>query len=457
LPPAKPGGGSGVFFAKEYCLIGTILTKLKYTKCVLLFFLSLVGVFVISAPAAAEDLVPVPDWGRTLTKDWGGARSWLSDRGVVLELDATHITQHVFDGGAKFGINGERLDDTGHTLSSEIDLKIDTEKAGLWPGGMIRFWTEMRTGNSVTTRAGSLVNYDALLPIVADRFDDEVIAINELTLTQFFSESFGVFGGLLDAAYGDENDFAGNGRSNDYFLHTYLNGNPVSFASTPDVSLGGGAIFLVNDRLQGWAGAYNSEGAAGTDPFQNNEGTTFFTEWTLHHKLGSKKGYQKLGLLYGIDRSRTDIFADPRLALQSIVSGLTLPTTDKETWAAYYSLTQYIEGNAEKGWGLFMRLGISDGDPNPIEHFASIGLGGMGIFDSRPDDRFGIGTFWTEFTDGGLVGLVGIDESYGLEMFYTFQVMPWLKITADIQVVNSALPQVDDAALVGGIRTKWEL
>lgn len=138
-------------------------------------------------------------------------------------------------------------------------------------------------------------------------------------------------------------------------------------------------------------------------------------------------------------------------------SGLTLPTTDKETWAAYYSLTQYIKGNAEKGWGLFVRLGISDGDPNPIEHFASVGLGGVGIFDSRPDDRFGIGTFWTEFTDGGLVGLVGIDDSYGLEMFYTFQVMPWLKITADIQVVNSALPQVDDSALIGGIRTKWEL
>jgi porin len=150
---------------------------MKYTKGLLLFFLATVSVFVTSAPVTAEDLVPVPDWGRTLTKDWGGARSWLSDRGVVLELDATHVTQHVFDGGTKFGINGERLDDTGYTLSSEIDLKIDTEKAGLWPGGMIRFFTEMRTGNSVTGRAGSLVNYDALYPLVAEHFDDEVIAI----------------------------------------------------------------------------------------------------------------------------------------------------------------------------------------------------------------------------------------------------------------------------------------
>jgi porin len=422
-----------------------------------LFFLTTTGGFMTSAPVAAEDLVPVPDWNGTLTRDWGGARSWLSDRGVVLELDATHVTQHVFDGGTKFGINGERLDDTGHTLSSEIDLKIDTQKAGLWPGGMIRFFTEIRTGNSVTGRAGSLVNYDALYPLVAERFDDEVIAINELTLTQFFSESFGVFGGLIDAAYGDVNDFAGDGRSNDYFLHTYLNANPITFASTPDVTLGGGVIFLLSDRIQGWAGAYNSEGAAGTDPFQNNEGTTFFTEWTVHHKLGGKEGKQILGLLYGIDRSRADIFADPRLALESLVVNQTLPTTDKETWGAYYSITQYIKGNAEKGWGFFLRAGVSDGDPNPVEHFASVGLGGIGIFDSRPADRFGIGTYWVGFTDGGLIGTIGIDESYGLEVFYTFQVMPWLKITTDIQIVNSPLPWVDGSALVGGIRTKWEL
>jgi len=81
----------------------------------------------------------------------------------------------------------------------------------------------------------------------------------------------------------------------------------------------------------------------------------------------------------------------------------------------------------------------------------------IGIFDSRPADRFGIGTYWVGFTDGGLIGTIGIDESYGLEVFYTFQVMPWLKITTDIQIVNSPLPWVDGSALVGGIRTKWEL
>ena len=285
-----------------------------------------------------------------------------------------------------------------------------------------------------------------------------MFAINELAYTQFLSETFGIFGGLIDVAYGDVNDFSGDGRANDFFLNYNFNSNPVGIASTPDVTLGGGAIYIPNEKYQVLAAAYNTEGSAGHDPFQNDEGTTFFAEGSRSHTLGGKEGKQTLGLLYGIDKERSDLFADPRLALESLITTQTLPTTDANTWAIYYSLQQYIQGNAEKGWGVFLRAGLSDGDPNPIENTLAGGLGGKGLFDSRPKDRFGIGAYWVHYSDDGLLASINIDinDAYGFEVFYSFEVTPWLKITPDLQLIESPLPGVNDTTIISGVRTKWE-
>jgi porin len=414
------------------------------------------SILCLPAVCLAQELVPVPDWNLTLTKDWGGSRQKLADHGLVVEMDATHVTQHVFDGGRERGAGGKRLDDTEHMFSVELDLKLDTDKANLWPGGLFRLRVETRAGKSVTNRAGSPVNYDALLPLVPGRLDDEVIAVNEFTLTQFLTEKFGVFAGLIDAAYGDANDFAGDGRSNDYFLNTNLNANPVGMATTPDVTLGAGAIFLLSERVQGWVGLYDTEGSAGYDPFDTDDGTTFFTEWSRTHRLGEKDGKQTLGLFYGIDMDRIDLFTNSRLGLESLVENRGIPTTDEDTWAVYYSAQQYIQGDADQGWGAFLRAGISDGDPNPVEYYAATGLGGKGLFDARPNDRFGIGAFWVDFADDSLLAEIDIDDSYGFEVFYTFEVKPWLKVTPDIQVIESPLPRVDDPTVVGAIRTQLE-
>ena len=44
----------------------------------------------------------------------------------------------------------------------------------------------------------------------------------------------------------------------------------------------------------------------------------------------------------------------------------------------------------DRGVGLFGRLGVSDGDPNFMKFFGSFGVGGKGLFDSRPQDQFGL-------------------------------------------------------------------
>jgi porin len=366
------------------------------------------------------------------------------------------VSQFVVDGGVERTLLGEEINDDEHSHSTEIDIKLDTDRLGWWPGGVFRILGEGRTGESVHNRARAATNYDSLFPAVPNASGDDVIAFNEITLTQFFSETFGVFGGLIDAAYGDQNDFAGDGRSNDYFLNMNFNSNPVGLASTPDVTLGGGGIWIPNDKYQLFFGAYNAEATANLNPFEHDEGTTFFTQGSRKHAIGGKGGKQTLGFLYGIDKDRADLFVDGRFALESLLVNNTFPTTDKDTWAVTYSLQQYIHGDAEQGWGVFMRAGISDGDPNPIEHYVAAGVGGNGVFKSRPKDRFGIGAYWSDFSDDGLLAAIDINDSYGYELFYNFEVIPGLNITPDIQFIESPLPRVEDTTIVAGIRTKWD-
>ncbi|MFN9982732.1 MAG: carbohydrate porin, partial [bacterium] len=50
-----------------------------------------------------------------------------------------------------------------------------------------------------------------------------------------------------------------------------------------------------------------------------------------------------------------------------------------DSWVMYYGFDQYFvqfTDKPDRGWGLFGRASIGDGNPNPIRYFLSTGLGG---------------------------------------------------------------------------------
>jgi len=108
---------------------------------------------------------------------------------------------------------------------------------------------------------------------------------------------------------------------------------------------------------------FGTEETAGEDPFEHFAGTTFSSEGTFAHTLRERPGAQTLGLLYGIDASRTAIAADSRLVIGSILSGRPVPATTADTWALYYNAHQYLRGDARKeasgsSSGSVCRMGI---------------------------------------------------------------------------------------------------
>ena len=69
------------------------------------------------------------------------------------------------------------------------------------------------------------------------------------------------------------------------------------------------------------------------------------------------------------------------------LTGQGVPSKE-ESWAIYYNGHQYLSWEDGRGWGLFVRAGVSDDDTNVIDSNVAVGLGGTGFFDSRPHEVF---------------------------------------------------------------------
>jgi porin len=77
----------------------------------------------------------------------------------------------------------------------------------------------------------------------------------------------------------------------------------------------------------------------------------------------------------------------------------------------------------------------------------------------RPDDTFGLGYFYANFSDvlqSAIDPLAQFDDEQGIELFYTVAVTPWLQLSLDLQYVHPATA-VNANALVGGLRIRLRL
>ena len=117
----------------------------------------------------------------------------------------------------------------------------------------------------------------------------------------------------------------------------------------------------------------------------------------------------------------------------------------KGSWNIHYNFDQYLyepKKGSGQGIGIFGRFGASDGNPNFMHFFYSLGVGGKGMFDSRPHDRFGLGVYFIDVDSPKLQGLFQtqklLRDEYGFEAFYNIAITPWLQLTPDVQIVRGA-------------------
>lgn len=421
--------------------------------------IALIGVWLWSGPASGQEFSPLNLWPREeFEEDWTERRQQWTESGLTVNFDATYVFQGVAEGGFAgplFSIFSDE-DVLGHTISGDLRMEFDTAKLGWWEGGTLSTRFQARSGQSVVQRAGSVaaVNNDALFPNVIDKFDGNAFAISELTYRHVLSEQVGIYAGLLNTSLGDANEIAGEALSHQHFLNFAMLYSLVEDATVPHASLGGGIDFAPTEDVSGSCSVFGSAETAGENPFSSWHGTTFSTEWTFAHKLGELPGAQTFGFLYGINVRQTNLAADPRLVLISAIFGLPIPETESDTWAFYYNAHQFLVGDESGGWGVFARWGISDGNPNFVKQNAALGLGGIGLFPSRKQDRWGLGTFFVDMSDEDLLTGLNVRDELGGEVYYNIAVCPSFHVTLDVQVIDSALPGVD-TTWVFGVRTNY--
>jgi porin len=396
----------------------------------------------INAVIAGEGIIPTPDYKgtfgdrSTLTGDWNGVRQDLVDKGLHLDFKVVTTYQNMFDGGI------DR--DDGFVSTQELLLQLDTGKADLWEGGLIKLRVQSRFGDALEgVGAFSPTNTNALFPNDIDHINQDTIAITELVYTQFLAPQFGIFAGLINTTEGDANVLAGNASSSSQFMNSSFLLSMGELRTTPSSTLGAGLIFIPTDWLLGTFAIVDSEESAADNPFSSAKGSTLSTEWKAKYQLGALPGAQTVGFLYAFDNEYLETNQDPREGpfllglIKRFRSGQSLDTSS-DSWAFYHNAHQYIQYENGRGWGIFTRFGIAERDTNPIDWSVAVGISGKGLFDFRPNDTFGFGYYHLQLTETQLFEALDINDENGFEIWYNAELTPWFHLTADLQIIDTA-------------------
>ncbi|MFO1023110.1 MAG: carbohydrate porin [Planctomycetales bacterium] len=404
-------------------------------------------------------------WTRpTLTGDWNGYRTSLQESGITF---AGRSTQFGF--GVSGGIRSSPLpalspgDTFKYTGRGEYDAIFDLEKFGGLPKGTLLVRAENWYGQygnvSLNTGAFAPAVFAAATPPTPD--DPGIPYMTNFLITQPLSEKLVVFAGKKDVLGGaDQDEFAG-GDGTGQFVNQAFVANPAFLLGLPYTSFTAGAVM---PREWGVMSAFVYDPQDRTrDAFSNlgdlfSKGVIVGGEVRVKTEFFGLKGDQHVGGMWKhVDLTNLK-FAEPPPGVypEPTVPGFpTLPNS----YTIYYGFDQYLVQFADdpsRGYGLFGRASISDGNPTPVRYFLSAGLGGYSPIGRERGDTFGLGWYFVGASNqfGPLPQfLLGPRDGTGVEAYYNFQVTPWLNVTPDLQYIHPEAGAIANDAFVYGIRT----
>ncbi len=377
----------------------------------------------------------------SLTDTPDGPKAQLRKFGIMPDVWVTQIYQGQPSGSAsKVWRYGGKMD---------AFLRVDAEKLGLWRGFHMNAQYEHYIGNTI-------VNSDfILLPVsVAQAFVQPQLYKSALSIffRQELGSGFSVSAGKVNTiTLASETPLLGGGG-----IETFMN---RAFAA-PSTGIGLTAPGSLADRVvvaptytlgadvthKSWFGVLNfavvdprnaQEPRVIQNPFK--EGVVLAGSWMLPTQLFGLKSFHTFRGAYSNTRGfdLNDI-GDARQRIARDAS-----ETKKGFWLASYSIQQYLfqsDSDPSIGWGLFGFASISDGNPNPVKWSMLAGLAGNNLVAGRENDRWGVGVYHYDLCPPLIAGLAenGVyrrSES-GVEAFYNYAITPWLRLSADIQIID---------------------
>ena len=419
-----------------------------------------------------KDPPSTPDsqsWYETLkTQPTLITRPWLSEYGINFSGE---ITQFAF--GVDGGINNQAVpaplgqgDTAKYTGRGEYEVRFDLDKLVGLPHGRLLVRAEHWWGTygNVSLRSGTFSPpvFPAVLPTAAD--SEGQLFLTNFIYTQPFHENFVMFVGKKDVLGDlDQDKFAG-GDGTDQFMNQALVANPAFLLGLPYSSFAGGFVIRGKDgHLLGWVRDPKDQTERILPNNLFSKGVIAGGELRIRIDPWGFPGHQTIGGVWkGFDQPDLGGFIEPpgQFSDESAANS----GTKSDAWTIYYSFDQHLQVYSresygeERGWGLFGRASLSDGNPTPVRWYVSLGVGGDSPFRRKKRDTFGLGWFYTgasnEFGRFAKAAFAPRD-GYGWELFYNFGVFPWLRVTPNVQLLRPGLENLaSDGAFVGGLRLK---
>jgi carbohydrate-selective porin OprB len=383
---------------------------------------------------------------KRLTGGWCGARPWLEERGVTIDLGLTTIYQH----NAKGGVQTRHA----HRVSGSYDLEttFDFEKLKLWKGGILYALAEGSSDDGISN-AGYVGD---LFGVNGYAAGPQEIQLSELWYEHtLLDEKLRVRFGKLDLT----TDFDTNAFANDETAQ-FLNRGLINGANIPFPDRGHGIQFVAvpvdwlyfaagvadaeaDSRETGFRTAYH--GPANTfSVYEFGLTPTWETGW------GQLPGNYRFGLWYD-PQPKERFFND-------LGGRLSTPRLKRDDVGFYLNFDQavlrenpQVEGD-EQGLGLFLRYAYAHDDVNAIEHFWSVGGQYQGLIPTRDEDVLAFGVAQGVLSER--MRLTGADphRETALELYYRIQVLPWLTLSPDLQWILRPGGEDGRDAFVAGIR-----
>lgn len=387
----------------------------------------------------------VPDWqGSTLTGDWGGARSWLSERGVDFELVHKSDVLAVTSGGIKRGARW-----MGNT---EAMAAMDLETMLGWDGMTAFVHFHAQHGDKFDRdHVGSFVGVDNIENGVnTGQFDNawiqksfadgrfSVLAGLYAVDTEFYiTESSGVF---IQPPYGPGNEFA----------QPLLSDSPQS---PPVFPLGALAVRAKYESPE--SGLYVQYALADGVPGNpdNPKGT--------HVKVRKRDGSLSIVEIGVAPPAPVDGAGEPVEVFNKVafgawryskrvddpldVDGAGNPVRRHSSGAYVVAeRTLMVEsGTASQGLAGFVRFGTASEELYQADWTASVGLRYRGLVPGRDDDVLGVAATVNHASRSyrRLVGAERAQTTY--ELTYRAQINPWLALMPTVQYFKD--PNMDPA------------
>lgn len=423
--------------------------------------LVLLAIGFAALPRLAEADEPGP-FGNTLTGDWGGWRTRLSNDGIDFNLGYTTENAANVQGGTKQGVRYTDQWTFGATF--DLDKLLDLNNA--------RFQV------SITDRNGRNLSSDEHLGSLQQV--QEVFGRGQTwRITQLWYEQ-AYFNNTLDWKIGrltDGEDFAS-------FSCDFMD---LTFCGAPPGNLVGSYWF--NWPVSQWAtrlkanvpnfgyvqiGAYEVNPSylsrryafdPGDPPGATGALIPFEVGWVPTFSEAHLQGTYKFGLWYNTSKT-PDVVENTQGEPLAISGGR--PRQREGAYGAYINFLQKLTNPSatqpDRGLSAFLNVTFADRRTATLDNQVAVGVKYAGPFDSRPQDVIALAFGRThvntrvkqveELENEAGLGPVPLQGSeYVTELFYAIQATGWLNLYPNIQYVHQpgGFHQTDDVIL--GLKT----